>query len=74
VPVKLLVVSNELGTVAMKQTAHNAEDEDILKGIYAELRQAVGGNLFSESMFHLTVPIPKTSTATEITPPTESDL
>lgn len=73
VPIRLFAVANELGTIATKQMPVEAEDAAV-KAAFMELRQATGGSMFAESMFHLTIPIPKISKALDVSPPDENEF
>jgi hypothetical protein len=58
IPVKLLVVTNDLGTVKIA-TFEGDPEQTRVRAAFDSLRLEAGGSLFSETMLHATVPVPK---------------
>jgi hypothetical protein len=58
VPVKLIAVANDLGSV--KIATFDGDPEQVrVRAAFDALRKEVGGSLFTETLLHATVPLPK---------------
>jgi hypothetical protein len=59
VPVKLMVVANDLGTVGISRY-EGAPETKQMRAAFDDIRKSLGGgSLFSETLLHATVPLPK---------------
>lgn len=59
VPVKLMVVANDLGTVGISRY-EGAPEQKQMRAAFDEIRNSLGGgSMFSETLLHATVPLPK---------------
>jgi hypothetical protein len=58
VPVKLIAVANDLGTVRVA-TFDGEPDQARVRKAFDALRAEIGGSLFTETLLHATVPVPK---------------
>ena len=67
VPVRLIAVVNDLGTVKIAKFEGDP-DQVKVRSAFDALRKEIGGNLFSETLFHATVPVPKVDVLKPIPP------
>jgi hypothetical protein len=68
VPVKLIACANDLGTVKVA-TFEGDPDQVRVRDAFDVLRKEIGGSLFSETLLHATVPIPKVDVIRTCPPP-----
>ena len=69
VPVKLIAVANDLGTVRVATFDGEPEQSRVRKAFNA-LRNEIGGSLFTETLLHATVPLPKVDVIKPVPTPT----
>ena len=58
VPVKLIAVANDLGTVRVA-TFDGEPEQSRVRAAFTSLRNEIGGSMFTETLLHATVPLPK---------------
>jgi hypothetical protein len=68
VPVKIIAVANDLGIVKVAMFEGETV-QDKVRAAFNALRQEIGGSVFSETLLHATVPIPKIDIAKAVPPP-----
>jgi hypothetical protein len=68
VPVKLIAITNDLGTVKVAMFEGDTEQTRV-RAAFDALRKEIGGSLFAETLLHATVPIPKVDVIRPVPPP-----
>lgn len=70
VPVKLIAVANDLGTVRVA-TFDGEPEQSRVRAAFNALRNEIGGSMFTETLLHATVPLPKVDVIKPVPTPSQ---